>query len=68
MARQLNDTNQKVTMQLTQVHADAQYDPAPAPRPTAAKVLEMFTSSSTPLSVSLLTVAALCVVYSIVTK
>lgn len=67
-ARQLNDTNQKLTMHLTQVRADARYDPAPAARPTAAKVVEMFTDASTPLSVSLLTVAALCVVYSVVAK
>lgn len=67
-ARQLNDTNQKLTMHLTQSRADAHYDPPPASRPTAAQVIENFTGASTPLSVGLLTVAALCVVYSLVTK
>ncbi len=67
-ARQLNDTNQKLTMHLTQSRADAHYDPPPAPRPTAAQVIENFAGASTPLSVGLLTVAALCVVYSVVAK
>lgn len=67
-ARQLNDTNQKLTMHLTQVRADAHYDPAPAARPTNAKVVETFADASTPLSVSLLTVAVLCLAYSFVAK
>lgn len=67
-ARQLNDTNQQLTMHLTQVRADARYDPPPAARPTTAKVVEMFADASTPLSVSLLTIAVLCVAYSFVAK
>jgi hypothetical protein len=67
-ARHLNETNQKLTMQLTQARADSQFDPAPNPRPTTEKVIQNFVGTSTPLSVTLLTVAALCVVYSIVAK
>lgn len=67
-ARQLNDTNQKLTMHLTQTRADARYDPPPPSRPTTAKVIEMFADASTSLSVSLLTVAVLCVAYSLVAK
>jgi hypothetical protein len=67
-ARLLNGTNQKVTMHLTQTQADAHYDPPPPPRPTTAKTIEMFAASSTPLSVGLLTVAALSIVYSLVAK
>lgn len=55
-------------MHLTQVRADARYDPPPAARPTTAKVVEMFADASTPLSVSLLTIAVLCVAYSFVAK
>jgi hypothetical protein len=55
-------------MQLTQARADSQFDPAPNPRPTTEKVIQNFVGTSTPLSVTLLTVAALCVVYSIVAK
>jgi hypothetical protein len=67
-ARLLNDTNQKVTMHLTQARADAHYDPSPNKRPTTEKVVETFLETSSPLSMSLLTVATLCIVYGMVAK